>query len=171
MEDVLVPILVPLITFSMPVLLCWVYYRNEMHTTSQRTEIVKAVIEKNPDLDVEALLQKMNPKQKLLKEKLLSRLLWGCITGFIGLGLLIGSQLHPFGHFARWSSLFLHQSAPHLSRPALHPALAQGTQGIYLLLLLSSQHPAHSQRGTELCLYGEHARAGSFAHVAVLWRG
>jgi hypothetical protein len=62
-----------------------------MHTTSQRTEIVKAVIEKNPDLDVEALLQKMNPKQKLLKEKLLSRLLWGCITGFIGLGLLIGS--------------------------------------------------------------------------------
>ena len=91
MEDVLVPILVPLITFSMPVLLCWVYYRNEMHTTSQRTEIVKAVIEKNPDLDVEALLQKMNPKQKLLKEKLLSRLLWGCITGFIGLGLLIGS--------------------------------------------------------------------------------
>ena len=91
MEDVLVPILVPLITFSMPVLLCWVYYRNEMHTTSQRTEIVKAVIEKNPDLDVEALLQKMNPKQKLLKEKLLSRLLWGCITGLIGLGLLIGS--------------------------------------------------------------------------------
>ena len=91
MEDVLVPILVPLITFSMPVLLCWVYYRNEMHTTSQRTEIVKEVIEKNPDLDVEALLQKMNPKQKLLKEKLLSRLLWGCITGFIGLGLLIGS--------------------------------------------------------------------------------
>ena len=91
MEGVLVPILVPLITFSFPVLLCWVYYRNEMHTTSQRTEIVKAVIEKNPDLDVEALLQKMNPKQKLLKEKLLSRLLWGCITGFIGLGLLIGS--------------------------------------------------------------------------------
>lgn len=89
MEDILVPILVPLITFSMPVLLCWVYYRNEMHTTSQRTEIVKAVIEKNPDLDVEELLEKINPKQKLLKEKLLSRLLWGCITGFIGLGLLI----------------------------------------------------------------------------------
>lgn len=37
------------------------------------------------------MLQKINPKQKLLKEKLLSRLLWGCITGFIGLGLLIGS--------------------------------------------------------------------------------
>lgn len=89
MEDILVPILVPLITFSMPVLLCWVYYRNEMHTTSQRTEIVKAVIEKNPNLDVEELLEKINPKQKLLKEKLLSRLLWGCITGFIGLGLLI----------------------------------------------------------------------------------
>ena len=91
MDDILIPIFVPLITFSMPVLLCWVYYRNEMHTTSQRTEIVKAVIEKNPNLDVEELLEKINPKQKLLKEKLLSRLLWGCITGFAGLGLLIGS--------------------------------------------------------------------------------
>ena len=49
------------------------------------------VIEKNPNLDVEELLEKINPKQKLLKEKLLSRLLWGSITGFIGLGLLIGS--------------------------------------------------------------------------------
>ena len=91
MDDILIPIFVPLITFSVPVLLCWLYYRNEMHETSKRTEIVKAVIEKNPDLDVEALLQKMNPKEKLIKEKLLSRLLWGCITGFAGLGLLIGS--------------------------------------------------------------------------------
>lgn len=91
MDDILIPIFVPLITLSVPVLFCWLYYRNEMHETSKRTEIVKAVIEKNPDLDVEALLQKMNPKEKLIKEKLLSRLLWGCITGFAGLGLLIGS--------------------------------------------------------------------------------
>lgn len=91
MEDILVPIFVPLITFSMPVLVTWLYYRNEMHETSQRTEIVKAAIEKNPDLNIDEFLAKMNPKEKLLKEKLLSRLLWGCITGFIGLGLLVGS--------------------------------------------------------------------------------
>ena len=91
MEDILVPIFVPLITFSMPVLVTWLYYRNEMHEASQRTEIVKAAIEKNPDLNIEEFLAKMTPKEKLLKEKLLSRLLWSCITGFIGLGLLIGS--------------------------------------------------------------------------------
>ena len=91
MEDILVPILVPLITFSFPILFFWLYYRNEMHQANKRTEIILAAIEKNPDVDIAEFLQKMNPKQKLLKEKLLSRLLWGCITGFIGLGLLIGS--------------------------------------------------------------------------------
>ena len=91
MDNILVPIFVPLIIFSMPVLVTWLYYRNEMHETSQRTEIVKAAIEKNPDLNIDEFLAKMNPKEKLLKEKLLSRLLWGCITGFIGLGLLVGS--------------------------------------------------------------------------------
>jgi len=91
MEDILVPILVPLITFSFPILFFWLYYRNEMHQANKRTEIILAAIEKNPDVDIAEFLQKMNPKQKLLKEKLLSRLLWGCITGFIGLGLIIGS--------------------------------------------------------------------------------
>ena len=39
-------------------------------------------------MDVEELLKKISPKKKLLKEKLLSKLLWGCITSIIGVGLI-----------------------------------------------------------------------------------
>ena len=47
-----------------------------------------AALEKNPDMDVEELLKKTTPRQKLLKEKLLSKLLWGCITSIVGIGLI-----------------------------------------------------------------------------------
>ncbi len=59
-----------------------------MNETNTRTQIVTAALEKNPDMDVEELLKKISPKKKLLKEKLLSKLLWGCITSIIGVGLI-----------------------------------------------------------------------------------
>lgn len=96
MEDILVPIFVPLMTFSVPIVLTWMYYRNEMHQADKRSEVIMAAIEKNPDIDIEEVIRKMNPEQKLLKEKLLSRLLWACLTGFIGLGLIIGSVVASY---------------------------------------------------------------------------
>ncbi|MBR4924131.1 MAG: hypothetical protein IKZ61_00085, partial [Prevotella sp.] len=45
-------------------------------------------IEKNPDVDLEELMTKISPKKKLLKEKLLSKLLAGCITLMLGLGFI-----------------------------------------------------------------------------------
>jgi hypothetical protein len=50
---------------------------------------VLAAIEKNPDMDIEDLIAKMSPKKKMLKEKLLSKLLIGNITTFLGIGFLI----------------------------------------------------------------------------------
>ena len=48
-----------------------------------------AVLEKNPDMDVEQWLEKLSPKEKLLKEKLLSKLLWGVICLIAGTGIIV----------------------------------------------------------------------------------
>jgi hypothetical protein len=74
-----------------------------MNETNQRTQILLAAIEKNPNMDVEELLEKMTPKKKLLKEKLLSKLQAGCITSLLGLAFIgygswicyMGGDNHP----------------------------------------------------------------------------
>ena len=55
--------------------------------------------EKNPNLDIEETLKKFAPtqKKKLLKEKLLAKLLWGCITLLLGVGLAIFCLCTSFG--------------------------------------------------------------------------
>ena len=88
--DSLVPILVPIACGCvLPILIIWFDIRKKMNDTNKRTEIVLAAIEKNPNMDIEELMKKISPKKKLLKEKLLTKLLWGCITALLGL-ILIG---------------------------------------------------------------------------------
>ena len=62
--------------------------RKKMNETNQRTQIVLAAIEKNPEMDIEELLKKVSKGGKLLKEKLLTKLLWGCLTTLLGIGLI-----------------------------------------------------------------------------------
>lgn len=71
----------------LPIVLALLKTRRKMNETDVRKQIVLAAIEKNKETDVEELLKKMAPKQKLLKEKLLSKLLWGCIFSPLGLSL------------------------------------------------------------------------------------
>ena len=85
MEDILVPIALGCV---LPVLIIWFMVRQQMNETNKRSQIVLAAIEKNPDMDIEELIRKISPKKKLLKEKLLTKLLWGCLAGFLGLGFL-----------------------------------------------------------------------------------
>ena len=73
----------------LPIVIIWLLVREKMNETNARTQIVTAAIEKNPDMDIEELMKKMSPKQQLLKEKLLSKLLWGFITSLLGIGLII----------------------------------------------------------------------------------
>ena len=73
----------------LPIVIVWLAIRSEMNKTNQRTQIMLAAIEKNPNMDIEELMEKMSPKKKLLKEKLLSKLLTGNITTFLGIGFLI----------------------------------------------------------------------------------
>ena len=62
--------------------------RKKMNETNQRTQIVLAAIEKNPDMDIEEIMKKISHKPRLLKEKLLTKLLWGCLTTLLGIGLI-----------------------------------------------------------------------------------
>ena len=76
----------------------WLIVRSKMNETNQRTQIVLAAIEKNPDMDIEELLKKFSRNGKLLKEKLLTKLLWGCLTILLGIGLIgLGAWLGYVG--------------------------------------------------------------------------
>ena len=76
----------------LPIIMGWMGTRRKMNETETRKQIILAAIEKNKETDVEDLLKKMAPKQKLLKEKLLTKLLWGCIISLFGFSLF-GSGL------------------------------------------------------------------------------
>ena len=71
----------------LPIVMVWLYYRNEQLEATKRSEIVMAAIEKNPEVDVQELLSKLNPPKKSYKEQLMTKmhqeLLWGTIC-FIG---------------------------------------------------------------------------------------
>ena len=88
MESI-VKIILILCAVALPVLIVWLNNRKKINESNQRTQIVLAAIEKNAETDVEDLLKKMAPQKKLLKEKLLTKLLWGGILTLLGLALII----------------------------------------------------------------------------------
>ena len=84
-SEILVPIAVCCV---LPIMIVWFVIRKKMNDTNQRTQIVLAAIEKNPEMDIEELLKKISAKPRLLKEKLLTKLLWGCLAVLLGIGLI-----------------------------------------------------------------------------------
>ena len=83
--EMLIPILVPIFCGCiLPIMIVWLNNRRRIIENNSRTQIVLAAMEKNPGMDIDEMLKKMAPKQKLLKEKLLAKLLWGCITLLFG---------------------------------------------------------------------------------------
>ena len=93
-------LLVPIaICCVLPIMIVWLNNRRRIIENNSRTQIVLAAMEKNSDVDIEQLLKKMAPtqKKKLLKEKLLTKLLWGCITLLLGVGLAIFCLCTSFG--------------------------------------------------------------------------
>ena len=72
----------------LPIVFIWLETRRKINESRDRMQIVTTAIEKHPDMDVEELMKKISPKKKSLKEKLLSKLLWGCITTILGIGLI-----------------------------------------------------------------------------------
>ena len=72
----------------LPIVMVWLYYRNEQLEATKRSEIVIAAIEKNPEIDVQEFLNKLNPPKKSYKEQLMTKmhqeLLWGTICLIVG---------------------------------------------------------------------------------------
>ena len=88
--EMLIPILVPIFCGCiLPIMIVWLNNRRRIIENNSRTQIVLTAMEKNPGMDIDEMLKKMAPKQKLLKEKMLAKLLWGCITLLFGVGLAI----------------------------------------------------------------------------------
>ena len=84
-SEILVPIALCCV---LPIMIVWFITRRRINETNARTQIALAALEKNPDLDIEELLKKVARNGKLLKEKLLTKLLWGSFTTLLGIGLI-----------------------------------------------------------------------------------
>ena len=85
-EETIVPIGICVI---LPIIIVWLIMRRKTNETNRRTEVLLAAIEKNPDMDMEDFIRKMNPKTKTTKERLMNRLLWGLVFIAIGTSLLL----------------------------------------------------------------------------------
>ena len=87
--ETIVESIVPIaIVVVLPIVMVWLYYRDEQLKATKRSEIVMAVIEKNPEVDVQEFLNKLNPPKKSYKEQLMTKmhqeLLWGTICLIVG---------------------------------------------------------------------------------------
>lgn len=73
----------------LPVVVVALTTRAKTNATNKRAEIALAAIEKNTDVDLEELFRKMNLPRRSVKEKLLYRLLFGCIITLLGAGIYV----------------------------------------------------------------------------------
>ena len=84
--DSLVPIAIVVV---LPIVIVWFYYRNKQLEATKRSEIVMAIIEKNPEVNVQEFLSKLNPPKKSYKEQLMTKMhyevLWGTICTIGGI--------------------------------------------------------------------------------------
>ena len=67
----------------LPIVMVWLYYRNKQLEATKRSETVMAAIEKNPEVDVQEFLSKLNPPKKSYKEQLMTKMHWEVLWGTI----------------------------------------------------------------------------------------
>lgn len=86
----LVQILVPIgVAVVLPIAIVAIVFRSALASDRNRKEIVLAVLEKNPDIDVEQLMKNLKKSEKLIKEKLLARLERGCACCLMGVAFMV----------------------------------------------------------------------------------
>lgn len=86
LEDILVSLGV---VVALPVLIVAIIFRSVMAADRNRKEIILAALEKNPNLNVEDLVKRMNKSEKLIKEKLLAKLQRGCLCCLMGVAFVL----------------------------------------------------------------------------------
>lgn len=86
----LVQLLVPIgVAVVLPIAIVAIVFRSALASERNRKEIVLAVLEKNPDIDVEQLMKNLKKSEKLIKEKLLARLERGCLCCLMGMAFMV----------------------------------------------------------------------------------
>lgn len=86
----LVQILVPIgVAVVLPIAIVAIVFRSALASERNRKEIVLAVLDKNPDIDVEQLMKNLKKSEKLIKEKLLARLEHGCLCCLMGMAFMV----------------------------------------------------------------------------------
>ena len=88
LEEVLVPVAICVI---LPISIVAIVVGKKRHEMNKRTEILLAAIEKNAELDVDEYLRKMSPNKKTIKERLITKLLWGSVFVALGFAVLVYS--------------------------------------------------------------------------------
>lgn len=73
----------------LPIAIVAIVFRSALASERNRKEIVLAVLEKNPDIDVEQLMKNLKKSEKLIKEKLLARLERGCLCCLMGMAFMV----------------------------------------------------------------------------------
>ena len=86
----LVQLLVPMgVAVVLPIAIVAIVFRSALASERNRKGIVLAVLEKNPDIDVEQLMKNLKKSEKLIKEKLLARLERGCLCCLMGVAFMV----------------------------------------------------------------------------------
>ena len=62
------------VSVVLPIVITWIHYLKEKRLVDQRSQIVLASIEKNPNLDVQQFMQALMPPQRPLRERLINRI-------------------------------------------------------------------------------------------------
>ena len=106
----------------LPIIVVSLITRAKTNATNRRAEIAMAAIEKNTNVDLEEFFRKMNPPRRSIKERLLNRLLLGCIFTLFGVGVYIAIFVYNLnvGGFDR--NMFIGLS--HAAVPSLGIGLA-----------------------------------------------
>lgn len=73
----------------LPIIIVAIVARAKTNATNKRAQIALAAIEKNSDVDLEEFFKKMNPPRPSIKERLLDKLLYGCIFTLFGVGIYV----------------------------------------------------------------------------------
>lgn len=86
----LVQLLVPIgVAVVLPITIVAIVFKSVLASERNRKEIILAALEKNPNLNVEDLVKRMNKSEKLIKEKLLAKLQRGCLCCLMGVALVL----------------------------------------------------------------------------------
>ena len=76
----------------LPIMIVWITNKRKSHELDKQTEILMALMEKNPDLDPAEVMKKLNVSSKshqTIKQKLLGNVFSGGMMLLMGLAILI----------------------------------------------------------------------------------